>query len=106
MTRLVVVLVFAGLLAGAAGTALAADPLDQPPLSRHGPPGWPSPQTEEKLRGAIDQMVDAFEQLLREVPRYGLPEMTEDGDIILRRLKPPAPSPYRRGPVPEDEART
>ncbi|HEX9463474.1 MAG TPA: hypothetical protein VGB82_12825 [Alphaproteobacteria bacterium] len=106
MTHLVVTLVAAGLLA--AGPAVAADRPGQTPMPPNGPPNWPSPETEAKLRGAIDQMVGAFEQLLREVPRYGLPEITEDGDIILRRLQPPPASPpHRRGPGPEeDEART
>ena len=37
---------------------------------------------ERKLDRAFEQLGDALEQL----PRYSLPEVTEDGDIIIRRL--------------------
>ncbi len=48
---------------------------------------------ERELDRAFDQLGDALEEL----PRYSLPEITEDGDIIIRRLPrrqeswPPAP---------------
>ena len=37
---------------------------------------------ERELDRAFDQLGDALEEL----PRYSLPEITEDGDIIIRRL--------------------
>ena len=48
---------------------------------------------ERELDRAFDQLGDALDDL----PRYSLPEVTEDGDIIIRRLPrrqeawPPAP---------------
>lgn len=103
MTRVIFALTIAGFLIGLSGTGHAAD---QSPLTPN-VPGWPSPQTEAKLRGAIDQMVDAFAELLREVPRYAAPEMNENGDIILRRLPSPgAPQPPVRRTPRQDEDKT
>lgn len=36
----------------------------------------------------VDRLVDRLRDVLEEVPRYSLPEVTEDGDIIIRRLPP------------------
>ena len=50
---------------------------------------------ERELDRAFDRLGDALEEL----PRYSLPEITEDGDIIIRRL------PRRQDswpPVPQD----
>jgi hypothetical protein len=110
MTRLILGLTLAGLVAGLSAPGIAAEQPAYPPLAPN-PPDWPSPQTEAKLRGAIDQMVDAFAELLREVPRYAPPEINQNGDIILRRLTPPAgpPSgpPSRRPTAPgQDEDKT
>ena len=86
------------------GSVAAAD---QPQPLPSNPPSWPSPEAEAKLRGAIDQMVDAFQLLLRDVPRYAPPEINQNGDIILRRLNPPderlPTRPDRRPPSLEDK---
>lgn len=105
MTRFIFGLTMAALLAGVPTVGQAADQPASPPLTPNAPT-WPSPQTESKLRGAIEQMVDAFTDLLREVPRYAAPEVNENGDIILRRLPPPgAPNAPRLAPR-QDEDRT
>jgi hypothetical protein len=106
MTRFMFGLTIAGFLAWAPTAGQAADQPAYPPLTPNAPT-WPSPQTESKLRGAIEQMVDAFTDLMREVPRYAAPEINENGDIILRRLPPPeaAPSAPRLTPR-QDEDRT
>ena len=73
---------FAGCLAvalAASGLASAADP----PSERE--------QAEEMAREAIQRMMRALELLIESIPQYEMPELTEDGDIIIRRKRQPAP---------------
>ncbi len=53
-------------------------------------PWWPE-RDDDSLAEAFDEF-DRFmrrlEELVDQVPRYAMPEMTEDGDIIIRRLPP------------------
>jgi hypothetical protein len=44
----------------------------------------------------MDKMKQAFEELLRSIPRFDSPIITDDGDIIIRR-QPPVDLP----PAPE-----
>ena len=39
----------------------------------------------------LDKMVRALESLIRSIPQYETPEITEDGDIIIRRKKGTGP---------------
>ncbi len=39
----------------------------------------------------LDKMVRALESLMRSIPQYETPEITEDGDIIIRRKKGTGP---------------
>jgi len=49
----------------------------------------------ELAREGIEQLMRALEALIHSIPQYELPEINENGDIIIRRK--------RRGePVPED----
>ena len=43
---------------------------------------------EELARLALEQMLKAFEQLLRSIPQYAMPEILDNGDIIIRRIHP------------------
>jgi len=49
-------------------------------------------------------------QALSQVPQYGVPEFTERGDIIIRRLNPraetPRPAPRPRPPADTHELST
>ena len=103
MIRVIPALALAALLAGASG----ADAADSPPLPNAGNPlVWPSPEAEAKLRSALDQMVNAVEQMVRELPRYAAPEINERGDIILRRLDPPPATGRRDGRPGQDDDHT
>lgn len=46
----------------------------------------------------LDKMVRALESLIRSIPQYETPEITEDGDIIIRRKKDTGP---KRLPKPD-----
>ena len=54
---------------------------------------WPSaadedfdilPETEE----ALDDLLEMLEFMLHAIPQYELPEVLENGDIIIRRVHP------------------
>ena len=48
----------------------------------------PRAQAEELLREATDKLLLALELMLQAIPQYEMPEITEDGDIIIRRKRP------------------
>ncbi len=62
------------LAAGAPGPALADPPSDRA-------------RAEEMAREAIEQLLRALELMIESIPQYELPEVNEDGDIIIRRKR-------------------
>jgi len=73
----------------AAWIAVAANGAHAGPTDSPATPIQPDSQADVLLRTAIEQLVQALGQALHDVPRYALPEVNGDGDIILRRLQPP-----------------
>ncbi len=64
-------------------------------------------RAEELAREGFEQLLRALEALLQSIPQYEAPEITEDGDIIIRRKrKPPEPPepPEPPGSVPPPDA--
>lgn len=52
---------------------------------------------EGLIERELDRLRDHLEGALNDLPRYALPEMNEDGDIIIRRLpRRPEGWPHRR----------
>ena len=49
------------------------------------PDGQPG-EFERMIRQELDRVFEQIEGVLESLPRYALPEVTEDGDIIIRRL--------------------
>lgn len=43
-------------------------------------------------REGMVKMLQALDKLVESIPQYRLPEITENGDIVLRRKKPDAPA--------------
>jgi hypothetical protein len=64
---------------------------------------------EDMAREAIEQLMRALELMIQSIPQYEMPEIEENGDIIIRR-KHPTPDPEPREPenpdVPEVEETT
>jgi len=77
----------------------------QPALAAEPPP---SPSTKERaeraLKEGVARIMRALELLIQSVPQYEMPEVLDNGDIIIRR------KPKRNRPQPEnpevDETRT
>ena len=54
-----------------------------------------SVKAEDMAREAIEQLLRALELMIQSIPQYEMPEIEENGDIIIRRKrkkeKPPSP---------------
>ncbi len=60
-------------------------------------------RAEDMAREAIEQLMRALELMIDSIPQYEMPEINEDGDIIIRRKRrTPRPEPG----VPEIEETT
>ena len=58
-------------------------------------------------REGIEQLMRALDAFMRMVPQYDLPELTEEGDIIIRRRRPGERTEPERRELPEvDETDT
>ncbi len=69
-----------GLAAALAGSAAAQDT---------------APSTDDAQKMAVEglsKLLDALNLFVKSVPQYAAPEVLPNGDIILRRLNPPAPA--------------
>jgi hypothetical protein len=75
------------------GLALAGPP---PALAADEPP---EETPEELAREGMERMLKALELFIEMIPQYEMPEVTEDGDIIIRRKRPKGTPP----PDPESE---
>ena len=68
------------LLAVAAGTLAAQSPTEPPPETEELP--------ETILEGLAERLLSTLRALLETIPQYEMPEVTEDGDIVIRRKRP------------------
>ena len=75
-----------GLAIGGPPAAVAAD---EPPADR----------PEELAREGMERMLKALELMIEMIPQYEMPEVTEEGDIIIRRKRRKSEPP----PDPETE---
>ena len=55
----------------------------------------------ELARESIEQMMRALRLLVDSIPQYELPEMLDNGDIIIRRRNPHDPAPSDEPEVDE-----
>jgi hypothetical protein len=46
-------------------------------------------QAEQMAREAMEQLMRALELMIESIPQYEMPEINEDGDIIIRRKRRP-----------------
>ena len=79
--------------------ALLAGLLLNAPASATDPSDEKSP--DELAREGMERMLRALEKLIDTIPQYELPEINDEGDIIIRRR--PAPSREATEPDPEIE---
>ena len=65
-------------------------------------PGGNHPELDRLIERKLDRLFDHLQGVLQDLPRYALPELTEDGDIVIRRL-PRRPEGWSRIPKDPDE---
>jgi len=60
----------------------------------------PKYNPEQMIEEGVDAILNALKKLLRSIPQYAIPEILDNGDIIIRRIhpenKPPQQSPQNR----------
>ena len=94
-----------GLRASAALLGLTV--LASPVLAQTQAPTPPQDQQPGALaRDAIDKLMRALSLAIENLPQYAMPELNENGDIIIRRLNPRAEKPRAKPPGNPDETRT
>jgi hypothetical protein len=97
----------AALRRSARAAALAAFlPAALPAYAQTQPPAAPEERPGALAREAIDKMMRALQLALENLPQYAMPELNENGDIIIRRQNPRADKPRPRTPDNPDETRT
>ncbi len=102
MSKMLLVIVTAATMSLSATFALGADPKPAPNAQE---------RAEKALKEGAEGIMRALELMLRAVPQYDMPEVLDNGDIIIRRRNPrPDPEDRPRSP-PEspdgtDETRT
>ncbi len=74
----------------------------------HGVSAWAqSPESQERAeelaRQSLETLMRTLETMLNAVPQYALPEINENGDIIIRRIRPN--EDRRRDRDPDDDDR-
>ena len=64
----------------------------------------PAPQEQpgQFAREGVERLMRALNALIEMIPQYELPEMNEDGDIIIRRKRAPEEEPSFDDPEVEE----
>src|SRR6476620_11285921 len=88
------------LVVALAFAAVAAPALAQAPA----PPE--NQQPGALARDAIDKLMRALSLAIENLPQYAMPELNENGDIVIRRINPRAEKPRPKPPAGPDETRT
>lgn len=83
-------------LSGLVGLCLAALSLAAGAAGAEGPDTPPQQAPEDLAREGLESMLRALRLLVESIPQYELPEVLDNGDIIIRRKRD------GREPPPED----
>jgi hypothetical protein len=92
MRKTIGCLLLAAFLAGAPRLAAAADgapPADRQAMLRQ------LEEAQRLIQQGVEKMLDTAASALKSLPRYELPQMDENGDIIIRRKRPDSSGPAR-----------
>ena len=79
--------------------AVPASAADTPPPPGATPPPSQTPsQPGDQARQGLELLMRALEGWVRQMPLFAVPEVTPEGDIIIRRLDRNRPSPSEPEP--------
>lgn len=85
MRRVILVCAAAMLMLAPAWWALAAEDSEEESIERQ------YEELEEQAREGLATLMMALETFIEQIPQYELPEVLDNGDIIIRRVNPEAP---------------
>jgi hypothetical protein len=88
------------------GVLLAATAAAPPPARAQAAPQAEQQEPGALAREAIDKLMRALSLAIENLPQYAMPELNENGDIIIRRINPRAEKPRPTAPKNPDETRT
>lgn len=97
MSKMLLVIVTAAAISSSGTFALGADSNPAPDVRD---------RAEQALKEGADKIMRALELMMRAVPQYEMPEVLENGDIIIRRRHPEDPGPSPRPRDGTDETTT
>ncbi len=93
MSKMVSVIVTAAMMSLSGTLALGADSKSAPDVRD---------RAEQAIKEGAEKIMRALELILLAVPQYEMPEVLDNGDIIIRRLNPDRPKHPRPSPRPRD----
>ncbi len=93
MSKMVSVIVTAAMMSLASAAAFGAETKPAPDARD---------RAAEALREGAEKIMRALELILHAVPQYQMPEVLDNGDIILRRRNPDRPKHPGPSPRPRD----
>jgi len=93
MSKMVSFIVTAAMMSLPGTLALGADSKSAPDVRE---------RAEQAIKEGAEKIMRALELMLLAVPQYELPEILDNGDIIIRRLNPDRPKHPRPSPEPPD----
>jgi hypothetical protein len=70
----------------------------------HGAPGVQEPSGTELTLEGLRKLMLGLQRMVEELPRYDLPEINENGDIIVRRIDPHERPKQPMPPVSPEES--
>ena len=82
MSKMMSVIAIAAMMSLASAAAVGAETKPAPDALE---------RAEEALREGGEKIMRALELIMRAVPQYDMPEIRENGDIIIRRRNPDRP---------------
>ncbi len=93
MSKMVSVIVTAAMMSLSGTLALGADSKSAPDVRD---------RAEQAIKEGAEKIMRALELILLAVPQYKMPEVLDNGDIIIRRLNPDPPKHPQPSPRPRD----
>jgi hypothetical protein len=84
---------------GACAMLTSAPVFAQSHVQSHDAPGTREPSGTELTLEGLAKLMRGLQRMVEELPRYNLPEINENGDIIIRRIDPQANPEQPRPPV-------
>ena len=90
------ILIVSGVLCALLGSLVSADTSEaqQSPTQKEAP--------ERMLEDGVKMILGAIKLIIKSIPEYQAPKVLENGDIIIRRVKPPVRAPNEEDKIKKE----